>query len=81
MTYEQIIELVIQILPSVIAFCTTVGMIIKTVKEFAVLRKEVANMKSIEDLKADLGKVIEENYQLKKTLNDTMTKIDHIERK
>lgn len=80
MTYEQIIELVIAAVPSFIAFFTTIGMIIKTIKEFSVLRKEVANMKELEDIKKQLAAILSENYTLKKTLNETLTKIDRIQR-
>lgn len=81
MTLEQIVELVATALPSVIAFFTTIGMIIKTLKEFKQLRSEVANMKAIEDVKDELKVILKENYELKRTLNEAMTKIDHVERK
>lgn len=78
---EQFIDLIISILPSVIAVITTVGTIFKALKEFASLKNEVVDMKCIDDIKVDLKRVLEENYELKKTLNETMTKIDHVERK
>lgn len=80
MTTEQIVEWVIAILPSVISVLTTVGVIVKTLKQFADLKKQVTDMKAIEDLRDELHQVIQENYSLKKTLNETMTKIDHIDR-
>lgn len=80
MTVEQIVELVVSILPSVIAVLTTVGVIIKTLKEFAALKQQVTDMKAIEDVKQQLSAILQENYALKKTLNETMTKIDHVQR-
>lgn len=80
MTIDQIVNSIVTALPAIIAFLTTVGMIIKTTKEFKQLRNEVANMKAIEDIRDQLKQVIQENYDLKKTLNETMTKIDHVER-
>lgn len=81
MTTEQIIDLVISLCPSVMAILTMVGVVAKTVREFTALKKQVTDMKSIEDLNTKLGQVIQENYELKKKLNETLTKIDHIERK
>lgn len=80
MTAEQIVELVVSILPSLIAIFTTIGVIIKTLKEFSELKKQVTDMKAIEDIKTQLSQIIKENYELKKTLNETMTKIDHVQR-
>lgn len=81
MTVDEIVNLVVAALPSIIAFFTTIGMIIKTIKEFKSMKKEVTNMKAIEDVRDQLGAVLKENYELKTTLNETMTKIDHIEHK
>lgn len=81
MTTEQITELIVAIIPSIIAVFTTIGVIIKTLKEFAELKKQVADMKCIEDLNTQLSVLLAENYQLKQTLNKTMTMIDHVERK
>lgn len=81
MTSEQIVELVISIIPAVIAIFTTIGVILKVLKEFAALKKEVADMKCIQDLKIQLQAVLDENYELKKTLNETMTMIDRVQRK
>lgn len=80
MTTEQIVQYVISILPSVIAVLTTVGVIIKTLHQFADLKKQVTDMKAIEDVKSQLKMILTENYELKKTLNETMTKIDHVDR-
>lgn len=81
MTTEQIVEMIVAIMPSVIAVFTTLGVVLKVIKQFADLKKQVADMKCLEDLKIELKQVINENYQLKQTLNETMTKIDHVERK
>lgn len=79
-TEEIILNNIVSILPSIIAVLTTVGLIIKTLKEFASLKKEVTNMKAIEDIKVQLKQILNENYELKQTLKQTMTAIDHIER-
>ena len=78
---EQIVEWVLAILPSLIAVLTTIGAIVSVVKQFASVKKEVADMKAIEDLKTQMKQVLQENYELKKTLNQTMTMIDRVQRK
>lgn len=80
MTTEQIVELVISILPSIVAVFTTLGVVLNVIKQFAAVKKDVADMKCLEDLKAEMTTVLKENYELKKTLNETMTKIDHVQR-
>lgn len=81
MPTDQLVNLIISIAPSIIAILTTVGVIIKTLKEFAELKKQVTDMKAIDDIRDQLREVLKENSDLKKKLNETMTKIDHIERK
>lgn len=81
MSTEQIIDLVMSICPSVIAILTMVSVVLRTMKEFRDLKKQVTDMKSVEDLNIRVGRVIQENYDLKKQLNELLTKIDHIERK
>lgn len=81
MTVEQIVELIVSILPSLIAVLTTVGLIIKNLKEFAALKKQVTDLKCIDDLKDQIKEVVNQNYELKKQLNQAMTKIDHVKRK
>lgn len=80
MTTEQIVSWVLSVLPSVIAVLTTVGLVIKTIKDFKQLKSDVANMTAMEEIRAQLKQVIEENIKLKKTLNQTMTKIDKVRR-
>ena len=67
-------------MPSVIAVLTTLGLVVKTIKDFKHLKSDVANMTAMEEIRAQLKQVIEENIKLKKTLNQTITKIDKIRR-
>lgn len=80
MTTEQIISLVISICPSAVAILTACGVVLRVMHAFKELKREVTDMKSIEQLQQQLGQVIEENYQLKRKLNETLTKIDRIKR-
>lgn len=77
---EQIINIIISIAPSLITIFSMIGVIARVLKAFSDLKKQVTDMKAIEDLNKKLDTVIEENIALKKTLNETMTKIDHVKR-
>lgn len=81
MTSDQIINVVLQIAPSVIAILTMVGSIFRIWRDFREVKNQVADMKCIDHLKDQISLVIRENYELKKKINETLTKIDHIERK
>lgn len=81
MTTDQIITLVIGICPSVIAILTTVGLVLRVVKDFKDLKKQVTDMKVFNELRDQMRQLARENYELKKKLNEMLTKIDRIERK
>ena len=81
MTTEEIIQLVISVCPSVVAILTMLGVVLRVVKDFRDLKRLVIDMKSVEDLNVKMSLVLQENIELKKKLNETMCKIDHIERK
>ena len=80
MDVNTIVEYIIAILPSVIAVLSTVGLIWKTVKQFTKLKTDVENMTAMEDIRNQLREVLQENASLKKQLNKTLSKIDHVNR-
>lgn len=88
MTTDQIIDIITQIGPYLIMVITVVSIILKVLKEFRELTVNFKNLKAQVDDKKEfrelndrLREVINENYELKKTINELLTKIDHIERK
>lgn len=81
MTTDQIISLVISTCPSLIAILTMIGVVIRVLKAFSELKKNVVDMKATEEVNDKLANVLHENYELKKKLNETMTMIDRIQRK
>lgn len=81
MTTEQITSLIIAIAPYVLTVLTTIGMILKVMRDFKDLKATVTDMKCIQQLNEKMSQVLQENYELKKKLNETLTKIDHIQRK
>lgn len=80
METEQIVTWVLSILPSLIAVLSTVGLVIKTIRNFKKLKDDVSNMTAMEEIRSELKEVLQENRELKKQLNRTMTKIDHVHR-
>ena len=80
METEQIVTWVLSILPSLIAVLSTVGLAIKTIRNFKKLKADVSNMTAMEEIRSELKEVLQENRELKKQLNKAMTKIDHVYR-
>lgn len=81
MTTDQIVSLIVGICPSVVTILTVASVIIRVVKDFKDLKKQVNDMKCFDDLNTKMGQLVHENYELKKKLNETLTKLDHVERK
>lgn len=81
MTTEQITSLIIAIAPYLLTVLTTVGLILKIVRDFKELKRQVIDLKDMRELNEKMSRILEENYELKKKLNETLTKIDHIQRK
>lgn len=80
MDINQIVEWVVAILPSVIAVLTTVGLVVKTLKEFTALHNQVTDMKAMEDVKTQLKLILQENYELKSRLDKTIAKMNHVQK-
>ena len=91
MTFEQIMSIVIAAAPSISAIVGIIVAIVKGIKsndttskavidKFEEVRQEIFNTKEYEELKAQLVLVHQENLELKKKLNELLTKADRIER-
>lgn len=80
MDINTIVSYVLDILPSFIAVLSTVGLILKVIKDFKKLKSDVSNMTAMEDIRNQLKEVLQENAKLKKQLNETLTKIDKVHR-
>lgn len=78
MDVNTIVEWIIAVIPSVIAVLTTVGVIIKTLREFKQLKKQVTDMKAMEDVRDQLKMILQENYQLKSQLDKAIAKFNHV---
>jgi len=80
MEIEEIVSWIVAIIPSVIAVLTTVGVVVEVIKKFKNLKQDVANMTAMTEIRQELKQVLQENYALKKKLNETMTLIDKVHR-
>lgn len=80
-TADQIVEWIIAILPSVIAVLSFVAVIWKTLREFKATKDEVVDLKELTEVKNQMRQVLNENYELKKSIKELLTKIDKIQRK
>lgn len=78
---ETVILALIAAAPAITAIAGIVLAVTKLVKAFNELKAEVVNTKEFEELKIELKIAHEENRELKKKLNQLLTKIDHIKRK
>lgn len=91
MTFEQIMAIVVAAAPSITAIVGIVAAVLKAIKsnkatsqdvinKFEEVRQEIFNTKEYEELKGQLAIAHKENYELKKKINELLTKIDKIDR-
>ena len=90
-TFEQIMAIIVAAAPSITAIIGIVVAVVKGIKStgatgeeiitsFETLRKDVLDTKEYEALKNQLILAYQENRELKKKLNELLTKIDKIDR-
>ena len=88
---EEIYALIIAAAPSITAIIGIVFAVIKGIKnnqttskdildKFEEVREQVFDTKEYSELKEQLKIAYQENYELKKKINELLTKIDHIQR-
>ena len=84
---SNLMAIVVAAAPALASIIGIVAAVIKNknitaevIDEFAKVREEVANTKEYTDVKNQLKIVYQENIELKKKLNELLTKIDKIDR-
>jgi methylthioribose-1-phosphate isomerase len=91
MTFEQIMSIVVAAAPSISAIVGIVIAIVKGIRsnkdtsqavidKFEEVRQEIFNTKEYSELKSQLVLVHNENLELKKKLNELLTKVDKVAR-
>lgn len=92
MTMEQIFAIIVAAAPALTAIIGIVFAVVKgistskatskdVIDKFEEVRQEIFNTKEYSDLKNQLTLAHQENRELKKKINELLTKIDHIQRK
>ena len=88
---EEIYALILAAAPSITAIIGIIFAVIKGIKnnqttskdildKFEEVREQVFDTKEYSELKEQLKIAYQENYELKKKINELLTKIDHIQR-
>ena len=88
---EEIYALILAAAPSITAIIGIIFAVIKGIKnnkttskdildKFEEVREQVFDTKEYTELKEQLKIAYQENYELKKKINELLTKIDHIQR-
>lgn len=91
MGIEQIMQIIVAAAPSLTAIIGIVAAAVKLIKsgkatnkevinKFEEVRQEIFNTKEYSELKDQLLITQKENYELKKKLNELLTKIDKVHR-
>lgn len=80
MEIEQIVQWIIAVAPSALAVLFTFISVFKLIRDFKQLKFDVKDANAMKDLRAQIREVVEENRKLKKTLRETLSKMDHIYR-
>lgn len=78
---QDIVDLIVYYFPSLVTVFTCLGVIFKIVKAFRELKTECLDLKDLENLKADLRVVLQENAELKRQLNETIKAVTKVRRK
>lgn len=87
MTIEQIMAVIVAAAPSITAIIGCIVTFFKNkttcnnvINKFEAMRQEFFNTKQYDELKSQLTLAHQENRELKKKINQLLTKIDHIGR-
>lgn len=89
---EEIYALILAAAPSIAAIIGIIFAVIKGIRnnqttskdildKFEEMREQVFDTKEYTELKEQLKIAYQENYELKKKINELLTKIDHVQRK
>ncbi len=66
--------------PLLVTIISIIAMVVKVLKSFKDLRREVADKTELDDIKTEFQLVLQENYELKKSINELLEKIDKVKR-
>lgn len=77
---NEIINMLIAILPSATSIFGIIGAVYGFTKKVKNLKQDIDDKTDCRDLQKTIGKVVDENQQLKKEIEILKTQIDHVHR-
>lgn len=80
MTFEQILLMIFGASPALAAIIGIIVTAFKLIKNFNSIKNEILDTKEYQTLKDQLVLVNKENRELKRKLNELLTKIDRLDR-
>ena len=80
MDLNSIINCILAAAPSVVAILTSFGVVAKIIGAFGSLRKEVQDKTEMKEIQDQFKIVLQENYELKKSINELIEKIDKVKK-
>lgn len=80
MDLNSIINCILAAAPSVVAILTSFGVVAKIMGAFGSLRKEVQDKTEMKEIQDQFKVVLQENYELKKSINELIEKIDKVKK-
>ena len=80
MDLNSIINCILAAAPSVVAILTSLGVVVKIMGAFGSLRKEVQDKTEMKEIQDQFKVVLQENYELKKSINELIEKIDKVKK-
>lgn len=76
----EIINMLIAVLPSVTSIIGIIGAVLGFMKKVRNLKQQIDEKTDCRDLQRTIGKVVDENQQLKKEIDRLKSQIDHVHR-
>lgn len=80
MDLNSIINCILAAAPSIVAILTSFGVVAKIMGAFGSLRKEVQDKTEMKEIQDQFKVVLQENYELKKSINELIEKIDKVKK-
>lgn len=76
----EIINMLIAVLPSLTSIIGIIGAVLGFMKKVKNLKQQIDEKTDCRDLQRTIGKVVDENQQLRKEIDRLKSQIDHVHR-
>lgn len=78
MTEEVVAHFLIAVIPALTAIISVVGIACRILRNFTDLKKEFSDKTDYQEIQKAMGKLIDENQELKKEIKRLNNKINHV---